>query len=467
MKPQIVILGAGVTGLAAAWKLLKSSDRYDITLVERDAVPGGMAKTLSWNGLSLDLGPHRFHTEIPEIQEFMRGFCLKRLVRVKRFSRMFLNGCYIPYPISPWPTLRALGMRSAAALALSALSVLFRQPARPAETYEEYVKGYYGDGLYLRIFEPFAIKVWGLHPSRIAAETARVRLRGDNIWRSLIDGFLSKQETYVAEFLYPPGGIGEIARKFAEEVEAAGGKFLYQREAVSLRVHEGRIESVELKGSGGSDCLPCDVLINTIPLPDMIRLLTPSVPAEIAGASDELHFRGVVLLYLLYKNDLVLSDTWLYYPEMAVPFTRISVPGNFDSEPSRRAKNCLCLEFCCEAGDQTWNSDHADLADKANAVLASSGLVQSKPIDSLALHLREGYPVYHAGYEKPLRRVLAHLRAMGNVLTAGRQGLFRHNNIDQSIQMGLLAAEEIMAQASDFSHWYDSVSRFNDYRIVD
>jgi hypothetical protein len=44
-----------------------------------------------------------------------------------------------------------------------------------------------------RIFQPFAEKVRGIHSNRITAETARVRLRGENIWHALKDGLLSKK----------------------------------------------------------------------------------------------------------------------------------------------------------------------------------------------------------------------------------------------------------------------------------
>ncbi len=465
MSRNIVILGAGITGLSTAWKLLKLDPTTKITLIERDSVPGGMAKSLSWKGHILDLGPHRFHTEIPEIREFIRSFCQEKMHRVKRTSRMYLNGNYVPYPVNPVHTLKALGVLPTISLSLSAALTLFHDTSK-ADSYEDYVRAYYGHGLYERIFEPFARKVWGLPPSKISAETARVRLRGENIWHVLRDSLFSREETYVSEFLYPQGGIGGIAQQFADEIEAQGGMFLYQHSVHSIRRKKDQITSILCQNPYGKIEIKCDELINTIPLPNLIQRLD-TTPKPVLEASQHLRFRALVLLYMLYDAPLSVPDTWLYYPEDNVPFSRISVPNNFMAGQNPPSQGCLCLEFCCQAEDSIWKSDQWRLAEKANQILLDSGLLSAQPVDTLAVRLREGYPIYHQGYEQALNPVLDYLKTLKNLLTVGRQGLFRHNNIDQAIQMGLKAAETVYHKQNDFQSWYNHVQQFNDYRIVD
>jgi protoporphyrinogen oxidase len=118
-------------------------------------------------------------------------------------------------------------------------------------------------------------------------------------------------------------------------------------------------------------------------------------------------------------------------------------------------------------GDETWLASPETLARRCEATLLESGLIREPAVDSLVAHIPDGYPVYRVGYEKTLRQALDRLRSLKNCITAGRQGLFRHNNIDQALQMGLLAADSIQTRVGDFNRWYDEVSRFNDYRIVD
>ncbi|RJP18992.1 MAG: FAD-dependent oxidoreductase [Candidatus Omnitrophota bacterium] len=467
MTKQIVILGAGITGLTTAWKLVQADADLDVTVIEREPIPGGLAKSIDWKGYHLDLGPHRFHTEIQEIRDFVHSFCEEKMARVKRRSRMYLNGCYIPYPISPLQTLKSLGIRSTATFLLSAVKILFEKHDAIAPSYEEYVQRYYGNALYQTIFKPFAQKVWGVEASQISEETARVRLRGENIWHALKDSLLAREETYVSEFLYPRGGIGEIARKFSQEIISRGGHIAIGKNVDAVQVDHGQIKHIQTSGMGGEREYPCDYLVNTIPLPTFTNLISPSAPDEILDASRRLHFRALVLVYLLFYHDFGIQDTWLYYPEKHVPFSRIYVPDNFANTRENQGKTCLCLEFPCETGDKIWTAQIEDLATPAVRILRESGLIDTEPVDALAVRIEEGYPLYAVGYEQSLKAIVNWLNTTKNCLTVGRQGLFRHNNIDQGMQMGLLAAEEIIKQPNDFSDWYKNVDQFNEYRIVD
>ncbi len=464
---KVLILGAGMTGLAAAWKFLNTSSDYHVTLLERDPVPGGLAKSLIWNDFILDLGPHRFHTEIDEIKEFIKSFCEERMLKVPRQSRMYLNGHYIPYPVSPVHTLKALGLAQTISFTLSALAVLFRNRSTKSESYEEYVIGYYGKSLYERIFKPFAEKVWGLPPRQISAETARVRLRGDSIWDALKDSFLSSEQTYVAEFLYPPNGIGQIATQFAEDIQAKGGEIRCEHFIQGIHKEDGKIDRVAAKREDEHTVFDCDILINTIPLYSFFHLMNPSPLEEVAKSAEKLGYRAIVLLYLLFEGEFEINDTWLYYPEETVPFTRISVPGNFIPSRPVEGKTCLCIEFTCDVGDTIWNAKVDDLKQQVETVLIESGLVPQQAKDATAVHIRDGYPVYHIGYEESLQKALNYIESLRNCITVGRQGLFRHNNIDQAIQMGLHAAKQVMSGQADFSEWYANVHKYNDYRIVD
>ena len=44
MRPRVAIVGTGVAGMGAAWQLRHSAD---ITLIERDARPGGHTNTVT------------------------------------------------------------------------------------------------------------------------------------------------------------------------------------------------------------------------------------------------------------------------------------------------------------------------------------------------------------------------------------------------------------------------------------
>ena len=52
---RVVVIGAGLGGLAAAAHLVRSG--HQVTVLERDAVPGGRAGVFARAGFRIDTGP--------------------------------------------------------------------------------------------------------------------------------------------------------------------------------------------------------------------------------------------------------------------------------------------------------------------------------------------------------------------------------------------------------------------------
>ncbi|HPA48187.1 MAG TPA: hypothetical protein PK395_20655, partial [bacterium] len=126
-----------------------------------------------------------------------------------------------------------------------------------------------------------------------------------------------------------------------------------------------------------------------------------------------------------------------------------------------------CLEFPCEPGDTVYHAEESELRSVADEHLRRIGLTDCAATAGMAVRLREGYPVYRTGYRSHFNAIVSALKEIPNLITAGRQGLFRHNNMDQAIQMGLLVGEQIVRSPNGSAGWYDGLSRFEGYRIVD
>lgn len=52
-KPRVAVIGAGISGLSAAWLLSRSCE---VTIYEEEARPGGHSDTVDWNGVPVDNG---------------------------------------------------------------------------------------------------------------------------------------------------------------------------------------------------------------------------------------------------------------------------------------------------------------------------------------------------------------------------------------------------------------------------
>jgi protoporphyrinogen oxidase len=63
---SIVIIGAGPAGLTAGIELQRLGEK-NITIIEADCQVGGISKTVNHKGNRIDIGGHRFFSNLPEI----------------------------------------------------------------------------------------------------------------------------------------------------------------------------------------------------------------------------------------------------------------------------------------------------------------------------------------------------------------------------------------------------------------
>jgi protoporphyrinogen oxidase len=102
------------------------------------------------------------------------------------------------------------------------------------------------------------------------------------------------------------------------------------------------------------------------------------------------------------------------------------------------------LEIPCDVGDDVWRADVAELRAQMGRELARLGFRVEDVLDAFVVRVEHGYPVYHLGYERERQDLLGEVGRFANVRTAGRQGLFRYVFMDAAMQMGALAAQQMM-----------------------
>ncbi len=68
---DVVIAGAGLSGLAAAHFLKKADPGLDLVILERDTRAGGAIQSLREEGFLAEYGPHGFLDNVPESRELI------------------------------------------------------------------------------------------------------------------------------------------------------------------------------------------------------------------------------------------------------------------------------------------------------------------------------------------------------------------------------------------------------------
>jgi protoporphyrinogen oxidase len=173
------------------------------------------------------------------------------------------------------------------------------------------------------------------------------------------------------------------------------------------------------------------------------------VTDEVKQAADKLKFRNTVLVYLRLEGVNLFPDNWLYIQEPDVQVGRITNFRNWVPELYGSSKDTvLALEYWCYNEDKLWNISDQVLIELARKELEQTGLLKhAKVLAGHVYKIPRCYPVYHKGYKENLAPIIDYLQNISNLFCIGRYGSFKYNNQDHSILMGMLVAENIVANA--------------------
>ncbi len=463
IKRHAIIIGAGPAGLTAGIELLKS-EKFDVNLLEREWMVGGLARTTDFKGYKYDIGPHHFTTEDPKVEAWWKEVMGKEFLERTRSTSIFYNKHFFKYPLEPLNVLRGLSLLECARCLLSYAWVsLF--PIKEVKSFQDWVTNKFGRRLFSIFFKTYTEKVWGIPCHKISADWAAQRIKGFSLGKALFHALLGrflrkeKPRTLRETFFYPTKGAGMLWNRVATQICARTGGEIQTNERVVSIEHDGKkifaVSSAHTPQDGGMarklKSYTGDEFLSTMPLRSLILALDPLPAGAVIEAAQALGYRGLITVNVVVNKANLFDDHWLYIHEKDVQMGRIGNMNNFSGEMVADAGHtALCLEYFTFVGGEMWKRSDEQLMDLAKQELAKIGIVtQDEVIDGFVLRTPDAYPVYDAGYRKNLDTVLNYLGRFENLSLMGRNGMHRYNNMDHAMLSALGAVEKVLERAGD------------------
>ena len=434
-EQPVVIVGAGVTGLSLACLLQKQG--IDCVLIEREERVGGLARSFTYDDFSFDIGPHRFHTNVEEVDSFVRHGLGNHALEINRNSQVQFLGHRYLWPLSPGLMLLRFPPRLILSIAWDLLT-LYKKP-EPI-SFRDQIENMYGPTLYRHFFEEYSSKFLGITPELTDVDWATTgvdraiidqRFKVHSLWQLAFAALIPSRGPETV-FLYPQDGCGQFTDLLAEEFVAAGGELLTGCEVEGLGSSGGQVTAVEVCGRTIRPSLL--VWSGTI----------HSAAAHLGLPAPPLDYLALVCYNLMLTEGEHFDFQWCYHGGADVFFSRVSVPSNFSRQMTPQGKRSFCVEVPCRVEDDLYHEPEKQLG----RVLADMKREHLLKTDSEVLDVRcetlpWAYPIYKLGYRRDLDALDRQLAPFENLVMAGRLGKFWYNNMDHCIEASIKLAAEI------------------------
>jgi oxygen-dependent protoporphyrinogen oxidase len=478
---RVVIIGGGITGLAAAHRIVErnheSGRQVDLTLLEAGPRLGGIIQTRERDGFLLESGPDSFISEKPAALELVKRLGLESHLTEtnEHHRRSFIvrQGRLLPVPegfhlLAPsrfWPFVRseifswAGKARIALDLLLPRRNLNTNADVTTDESLAQFVRRRLGREALQRMAQPMVGGIYTADPEQLSLRATMPRfLEMESEHRSLIRA-LRKQSSAVREgsgfaretsgarytlFLSFDGGMQLLTDKLEERIlnfrsHISNFKSLVSEGdgpgKTSIRVNTA-VESLTLEGdpiagdkaaiwrirTNRGETIVADGVCLALPAYVSARLLS-SVDAQLATELNGITYASSATINLAYKREDIPHPLDGF--GFVVPFIerRSLIACTFSSVkfPGRAPQGYALLRAFVGGALQPemFELSQEELISRVRADLRDLLGIEQAPLFTEVSKWERSMPQYHLGHLERIKRIREHLVALPGLALAG------------------------------------------------
>jgi protoporphyrinogen oxidase len=310
---RIAIIGAGFTGLSAAFELSKKG--HQVVVFEENSFPGGLALGYREQGWEWTLEKHYHHwfTNDKNILNLAKEINFEVIIKRPRTSVFVQNKIYqldSPISVLSFPLLTPTErLRMSAIIGFLKFDPFWK----PLEKYKasEILPKLMGRKAYEMIWKPLFMNKFGDAANNISLA-----------W------FWARIKKRTPSLAYPKGGFLEFAKALTKEIEKSGGKVLFETKIIEIK--ENGKTSLILRSKSGEESKDLfDKVIVTLSSYLFIQV-TPQLPEIYKEQLRQLKSLGATNLVLRLNKPFFKDSTyWLNVCDNKAPVMAIVEHTNY------------------------------------------------------------------------------------------------------------------------------------------
>jgi len=436
-ETDVVVIGAGISGLFAAHELLKNN--YKVTILEKAKFAGGLSTSIKFHDSFCDIGPHFIGLiEKSPITHIIKSF----LEENKRIDIPDLHDYHLVFFDNKLqktlPTLYQFifkfGFSNTIKSLFAFLQSKFIQNNQSTFFAENYLKSTFGNYLFQKWFKPYILHTYGtLNVSEkiIIEKFPPITLnRMQKFFRKR--NITSTSNHLVAKNCYPKFGMHQIIKSIQDKTQQLGGEIILGADIFDITHNNKKI--IRYKQNN---------VEKTITSTNIVYSTAPNVSIrwfkDYTNPSNGDTSLNSIIIFLLFESEK-LFDGWLIniYDSNLI-FFRLSQQNFLSPDVTPKGITMLTVEIKCDSDDEVWKMNDEVLLSKIKNDLKKSDF-KTDFVDSKVIHLPSIYPILSDSQTDNRKNIIEHINSFKNEYTVGTAdpdtGRFASSESTENLSLG-------------------------------
>lgn len=341
---DVVIVGAGFTGLTAAYVLSKQGKKVHV--VEADMTPGGLAGTFNFDdGVKVEKFYHHWFNNDVFVPELVKELGLDGdVILLPTRTGMYFNGRMWKLS-TPLDLLRfnALSLVDRIRLGLLVFQVRRIKDWKSIEhlSIREWLEPLCGKSVYKVVWEPLINAKFSVFAEAVNAVW---------MWKKLVLRGSTRNGKGGEELAYFKGGFGRLAEKLVEAIRSNGGEVSFGHQVTSIETSGSTV--TRIKTNSGE--FEGEKFLFTTSFPIIADIFKGKADLQWIANLQRVKYLGNMCLVLRLKKSL--SETyWLNVNDPGFPFVGVIEHTNFDTTENYKDSHIAYLSRYLAVEDVVWS----------------------------------------------------------------------------------------------------------------
>ncbi|MBI4211417.1 MAG: protoporphyrinogen oxidase [Deltaproteobacteria bacterium] len=443
-RSKVIVIGAGMAGLAAAYFLKKCG--LSVMVFERKAVAGGQVRTrLEEDRYLIELGPNSFLSSAEAVIKLARELSIdgqtiaSQAASKQRYILHHKKLCPLPMGPKAFVSSRLFSLSGKARI----FSECFvKSKTTGDESVASFIRRHFGNEALNHVVDPFVSGIYAGDVENLSAESIFPELVDmERAHGSLIRGFMKKRSKTKHDLFSFRWGMGTLPARLEEVLR----KDLYLNTTIESieRLPNGRLQ---VKVEAPRKCFDADAIVLATPAPVSARIMASLLPQAIPDLM-AIPYAPIIVVHTAYKNQHLPKplDGFGFLIPRKEGFKMLGSIWSSSLFIGRAPKDeSLLTNYIGGATDQSaLDMDDREILDHIQTGLETSLQITAAPVFTSLRRIQQAIPQYVIGHRERLNGIEREAEKAPGIFLTGNY--FRGVSVSDTIEHARHTADKVLS----------------------